>query len=476
MAFAASVIWEARSTGASDNGGGFDPTSGVPGTDYSVQDAAQVTYTDIVIDAVTNTNCTSAGTPFTSAHVGNIINITSGTGFTVQRVQIMSVSGVIATCDKSLGTTGSTGGNGKLGGGLSTVQACVTLMVPGNTCYIKGTHTVTSTITVTLVGTTELPCRFVGYASSRTLTNTDTKPIITTATNSVVLITGNASQGCQWRNLQFTSSAGTKAAAVANVTSASGGTTPWLFRNCKFGDASGGNNLLHAIIIGSSGATNMISRVYDCEILYCTGAGYNSSGTSESSFDWCYIHHNAVEGIVGSAAGFLLSVQNCVITNNTGRGIHASRAAAPVVRMRIENSTIANNGTAQVAWGLTSGSQSETILRNNIFYGAGAGTNLNMATASKDAGFILQNNAFGGSGAFSNTNVTTGEDPITLTGDPFTNAGAFDYSLNNTAGAGASCRNVGVPATFPGGLTATSIDVGAARHADIGGAASVFGR
>jgi hypothetical protein len=38
----------------------------------------QIAYTDLVIGATT-TNLTSAGNPFTSAHVGNTINITSGT-------------------------------------------------------------------------------------------------------------------------------------------------------------------------------------------------------------------------------------------------------------------------------------------------------------------------------------------------------------------------------------------------------------
>src|SRR5260370_4868451 len=105
MAFAGSVAWEVRPTAGSDsNGGGFDATSATPGTDSSQQNAAQIAYTDLVIDGTTNTKCTSAANPFGAAHVGNIINVTSGTGFTVQRVQIMSVAGTTATVDKSLGT------------------------------------------------------------------------------------------------------------------------------------------------------------------------------------------------------------------------------------------------------------------------------------------------------------------------------------------------------------------------------------
>src|SRR3990167_4512430 len=112
MAFTAACVWECRVAGDDANGGAFDPVTGVPGTDYSQQDAAQHSYTDIVIDAVTNTYCTSAARAFSSVDVGNFIKITSGTGFTVQTVLVKSVTAGVARMDKSLGTLGSTGGTG----------------------------------------------------------------------------------------------------------------------------------------------------------------------------------------------------------------------------------------------------------------------------------------------------------------------------------------------------------------------------
>lgn len=147
MAFTAAVEWDVWTTGSDTNGGGFAVGSG--GTDRSQQAAAFKTYTDLVIDGTTNTDMTSAAQPFTSADIGNIVNITSGTGFTVQRVQIISIpSGVIARVDKSLGTLGSTGGNGKLGGALATPGTAGGLMVAGNTLHIKaGTYTITSAST-----------------------------------------------------------------------------------------------------------------------------------------------------------------------------------------------------------------------------------------------------------------------------------------------------------------------------------------
>lgn len=69
------------------------------------------TYTDLTIDASDNTKATSAANPFTDEDVGSFLNVTSGAGFTVQRVGIVSVAGGVATFAAALGTTSSSGGN-----------------------------------------------------------------------------------------------------------------------------------------------------------------------------------------------------------------------------------------------------------------------------------------------------------------------------------------------------------------------------
>lgn len=89
MALSAATEWDVRTTANDLNGGGFNVSA--TGTDYSQQDSPQITFTDLVIGATT-TQLTSALTPFLSAHVGNIVNVTSGTGFTTGRYQVVSVS------------------------------------------------------------------------------------------------------------------------------------------------------------------------------------------------------------------------------------------------------------------------------------------------------------------------------------------------------------------------------------------------
>ena len=60
MALAAASVVEVRTAGNDTNGGGF--VTGASGTDFSQQDAAQCTATDLVL--VTTTTATSAITHF----------------------------------------------------------------------------------------------------------------------------------------------------------------------------------------------------------------------------------------------------------------------------------------------------------------------------------------------------------------------------------------------------------------------------
>jgi hypothetical protein len=104
-AFNATSVWRVQTTGSSTNGGAFDPSVSSPGTDESKTDAG-TSCTDIVIGGTTTT-ATSASTCTFSATThgpGNFINITGGSGCTVQRVEMISQSSGTATFDKSLGT------------------------------------------------------------------------------------------------------------------------------------------------------------------------------------------------------------------------------------------------------------------------------------------------------------------------------------------------------------------------------------
>jgi hypothetical protein len=62
-----------------------------------------------------------------------------------------------------------------------------------------------------------------------------------------------------------------------------------------------------------------------------------------------------------------------------------------------------------------------------------------------------------------------------LSGVPFVDAAGGDFSLDNTASEGASCRNAATPVALPGvAATNTYQDLGAVRHADPAAAAGMI--
>ncbi len=411
MAFAATTEWDVRTTGNAANGGGFNTASA--GTDYSQQDSPQVTYTDLVIDGVTNTKLTSAANPFTSAHVGNIINITSGTGFTVQRVQIVSVTSGAATCDKSCGTLGSTGGNGRLGGSLTTIAAAVALCVSSNSIHIKsGTYTVTSAIDN---GTGGIWIKFVGYGTTHL--DRGTRPIITTATNSVNLFQLGSSKN-RMERLKFTSTAGVRFAAVSLQNSDSA---------VEIVDCinDGCNQLLY------STSSDRPSFVVNCE----STNGANAVNLKNNiHVIGCYFHDNsgnAIEATTNNNQIISAFVSQSIIADN-GAGVVAPTNANVV----IEQCTI----TGQTGNGVTLTAPISLTLVNNIIYDNGG---YGVSCSVEPPVYAQYSNAFGSNTSGNRNNFTSDSTDVTLTADPFTNAAGGDYSLNATAGGGAACRDAG---------------------------------
>lgn len=99
------------------------PSSATWGIDYSRLASPRLIFSDLHIDASTNTKFTSAGFPVGVNFIGNSIAVSNGLGFVRQIVTVVSVSGTTATCDKSLGTLSSTGGIGRLGGATASAVA-----------------------------------------------------------------------------------------------------------------------------------------------------------------------------------------------------------------------------------------------------------------------------------------------------------------------------------------------------------------
>lgn len=443
MAFAAGTAWRVRSDGASSNGGGFNTASA--GTNYANQAAAQVTYTDLVIDAVTNTKITSAAFPFTALHEGNIINVTGGVGFTVQRVQIVSVALGVATCEKAVGTTGSTGGAGKLGGGLSAPSQVTALPVSGNTVYIKkATYTTAATITFAVAGGDGTPVTYIGYNSTDTdndgptiqSSNALASPVVSfTGFNSIVrnlVVDGNSlsnrafdmsGQDSWCENIHTINS-------LLSGLRLLGG-QEWAYR-CK-ASACGGTGADNFGIGGVSGSTFI-----DCEAT--ANANGFASFNAAPLFIRCLAHANVKSGFYAFGADGLSCI-NCVSDGNTLDGIRLTQTF-PINAMVLRDNLLTNNG----GYGL----QSETVNYTTI--------------AASIAASKWANNAFYNNTTGLRNQVPSGTGDITLSADPYTNRAGSDWTLNSAAGGGALLRGVATEqiGLLGSPLTGTSyLDVGA---------------
>jgi hypothetical protein len=137
MTINATAVWRVRPSGANTNGGAYDAGIAGAATDYSQQNSAQASGT-----AGTATGTTAfadaVAAAFTSAMVGNCIQIVSGSGFTAGFYFVTAfTSSTAVTLDRSPGT--GTVAVWHLGGGWADFWTNTTAnIVPGNTVYVLG--------------------------------------------------------------------------------------------------------------------------------------------------------------------------------------------------------------------------------------------------------------------------------------------------------------------------------------------------
>lgn len=433
-AFNAATAWDVRTTGSDANGGGFQV--GATGTDRSIADSPFQSYTDILIDAAT-TKGSSAAHAFDVTTPGNIFNITGATDgvCTVQRVQAVSQVAGLVTFDKVLGNAGSHC-IGVQGGGLATPTMAASLWVGGNSIFVKtGTYTTTATISMGASGNKIIQ----GY--NTTHDDFGTAPLITTATNSTPLFTGSSSSSLTagFSNLSLSNTAAVRSSAIQPDSGGAAATTLYITKVSFDGFTTA--------ILQPTSSRNLVPTIRYSEFKNCSTGAVDVYGDVIMSYTYMRAIGTGIRERTGSAN---VTVLDSVIANNSGSGINSDGD-----RLSLSNSTIANHGVSGV---LMTGSGKFVSAINNIIYG---NTSFGITvTLSSSASSILLNNAFGANGTDTN-NLPTAIGSVTLVGDPFTNSGTGDYSLNNTAGAGAACRQTGFPGVMLGGATTGYADIGA---------------
>lgn len=433
------------------------PTGGTWTVDYSRSTTPRITYTDMVIGATTTQYTSVANSPGVNL-VGNIIAVSAGTGFTVQRVVITAVAAGVATCDKSLGTTASTGGTGKLGACYATPGLAGANWIGGNVALIKYNatpYTLNSTVGNGTGG------RFsAGGGGSNTdmsvfrgydvVPGDETSNIPTIkwgiSPASATIMTFNAGP-CRIENVIFD---GNRAnfAATRGISFVGSQCT---IRRVKFMGFSA------TAIVGSTGSSYIFENleVTDC----ATTAAVSLSSGSSYWLRNCSFHDNIVTVINMTTAKVALA--DCLFYNNTGASTCAIQAtgACTITADHVMIGTIGQHGfDLQVA-------QTQIWLTNCYVQGAG-GWGYNIQTAMDTMAMINCGGFNNSSGNFQVANITPSNliGFITPASDAFTNLSGGDLSINNTAGAGALLRNAASPASYPGTSTSNFEDVGAAQH------------
>jgi hypothetical protein len=424
------------------------PTGATWTIDYSQQASAQFSYTDLAI-GTTTTHLTSSGNPFGVQQVGNLVQVTSGTGFTAGWYCITSISSGAAVMDRAVGTASSTSGHGYQGGAAATISTNLlkssgAICVQGNIIWLSGTLTVTASI---LWNVSSSACKISlrGYGTYR---GDGTHGTITTATNSVHLIEIEGVTGAEIGWLTLSSTAGTPGHGV--YAAGGGSVTGLTLQDCKFTGFDVG-------VYGDFAVEYLFSPLYmiECEVTACTTFGVYNSGITV--LDGCYFHGNGGDdvNVVSNQAGGIIADGCAFSTGSAGSGInYAGTATVPI--FSVKNCNFYNKTADGIRW---SGANSVTsfYLLNNIFYGNG-GFGINNTAGSTGAAapamvLVQRNNAFG-SNTSGNRGATTGPaipadvTDIALTADPWTSPSTGNFILNSTSGGGTACTGTGWQSTI----------------------------
>jgi hypothetical protein len=420
------------------------PTGATWTIDYSQQASAQFSYTDLVIGATT-TNLTSAGSPFGKQQVGNLIQVTSGSGFTTGWYCIKSVSTVTATMDRSVGTTLSTGGHGYQGGALATLSGTLFKSTgqtssSGNLVWMTGTLTITAAVTFGPAANSSgsLSITLKGYGTYRGDTG---RAVVTCATNSVNGIAMVNAYGYQIIQVNWTCTAGTPGDGM--VAPSGGGNSYYVtLQDCVFTGWSIG------IFNGDNTTVYNLAMVTLIEVEITSSASYGIKLGCPLLAMGCYIHGNGSHGVIlqgGSTPGAIATFINCVSSGNTGHGWYCAASTNGQSGLSLKDCVAYDNTMNGVQADLGSFNGLTTI--NTIYYdngGYGIQFSSDSGAPSGNTFLVQRNNAFGanGSGARS-SGLAAGIADVTLSANPFNNPSTGDFSLNSTSGGGLACTGAG---------------------------------
>src|SRR3990167_1162132 len=370
MAMSSAIQWEFRSTATANmvNGGGWK--TGATGTDYSTQDAAQWTTTDLTCTAA-STTVTSAGSTFTSAVVGNVIHLTAltGTGALVGWYEITAftdANNIVLDRTPTNGVNNITAGTFYIGGALNIggsleddffEQLVGTNGSGGQTVWFYNNNTTTTVtftpseaISMTKDGGTQAPIIIEGYKTTRGDNPTGgSRPTIAFDANGFV-----AGDNLDFYNLQFTGTAASMFGLGVNGKAI----------NCKFTNSSSTADRVALNLVGNDGL------VLDCEITNYKGRGISHAANSNSNIFGNYVHH-CDQGIRANLTSGHVLIANNIFESCITQVILIG--ANVNVNSIIGNTLYGSENTTGIGIGMATTGTTDLRVINNIIYGFATG-------------------------------------------------------------------------------------------------------
>jgi hypothetical protein len=435
MALDSSVVWEVRTTGNDDNGGGYDSDDN--GTDYSQQAAAQLTLSDLVCD-IASTTLTSVTGGFTVEMIDNIIQIKSGTNFVVGFYQIATyVDTNEVTIDRTASDgSDATSGTGSVGGALATPgmagKALVDHGVSGMYIYIKsGTYTL-STGSVNVSGgplhlANDVGVITEGYGISRG--DLGAKPVLDAGAQSSLTLFSflEAGRTPSQTFLNLEADGNSQASVIGFASLGSGDQSNRQSIRCKATDC----------VTGFSDTNSRDSIASGCT------TGFSLEACASANAARCYA--------VDCATGFFRADACECLANGGAVGFTTHRGDGQYTRCTAYNCS-GNGFDATDVMGIW-----EACLASECG-GFGFDTN------GRDGIVLLDCAGYSNSGGRVDGSPYMDIGAINLSADPFDTAGS-DFQPNDAATGGALLRGV----AFPIGGLPDNTDIGAVQHSDPAG-------
>ena len=306
MALPATGVIEIRSTATANNvnGGGFNSARG--GTDYTLQNAAQLNPTDLT-SVLASTTITSAIGGFTSVMVGNYIHITAGTNFVAGWYEIVTFTNANnVVVDRACTVTADgSAGVGYVGGAMSLNSTLdddlFEIAIAGNVFYIKaGAYTLNESVSIAVAGSVSLEIKIEGYNTTRGDNPTEAnRPSIAFGANTFKL-------GNYWtiKNVSMTGT-GTNMLQGADTFSR--------VINCKIRNSTSTAGI-NAIFLNGNNCF-----IFKSEVISYRGAAITNNDT-RNSFLGCYLH-DSNKGIRFTYLDYNTHITNCIVSDNVHSNI-----------------------------------------------------------------------------------------------------------------------------------------------------------